>query len=51
MAVGGNIRFLMIFAVSDPSPLTLDKLQFLVLINIGLEHIIYRPTICSHTII
>ena len=28
----GNITFLMIFAVFDPSPLTLDKLQFLVLI-------------------
>ena len=28
----GNITFLMIFAVFDPSPLTLDKLQFSVLI-------------------
>ena len=30
----GNITFLMIFAVLDPSPLTLNKLQFLVLIEI-----------------
>jgi len=29
----GNITFLMIFAVFDPSPITLDKLQFLVLMG------------------
>ena len=32
-----NMTFLMIFAFFDPSPLTLDKLQFLVLITVILR--------------